>query len=63
MKQLLILPGQQIVSNRERTFTIDDTKLEVPVATLSTQDNAKLIQQLKPGFKRTINWNRKKIIS
>ena len=51
MKQLLILPGQQIVSNRERTFTIDDTKLQVPVATLSTQDNAKLLQQLKPGFK------------
>ena len=24
---------------------------------LSTQDNAKLFQQLKLGFKRTINWN------
>ena len=30
----------------------------VPVATLSTQDNAKLLQQLKSGFKRTINWNK-----
>ena len=26
--------------------------------TLSTQDNAKLLQQLKSGFKRTINWNK-----
>ena len=25
---------------------------------LSTQDNAKLLQQLKSGFKRTINWNK-----
>ena len=35
-----------------------DTKLFVPVVTLSTQDNAKLLQQLKSGFKRTINWNK-----
>ena len=26
--------------------------------TLSTEDNAKLLHQLKSGFKRTINWNR-----
>ena len=25
--------------------------------TLSTQDNAKLLQQLQSGFERTINWN------
>ena len=41
-----------------RRFTITDTKLYVPVVTLSTQDNAKLLQQLKSGFKRTINWNK-----
>ena len=28
------------------------------VVTLLTQDNAKLLQQLKSGFKRTINWNK-----
>ena len=35
-------------------------KLYVPVVTLSTQDNAKLLQQLQleSGFKRTINWNK-----
>ena len=26
--------------------------------TLSTQDNAKLLQQLKSGFKKVINWNK-----
>ena len=40
------------------TFSIIDTKLFVPIVTLSTQDNAKLLQQLKSGFKRTINWNK-----
>ena len=39
-------------------FAITDTKRYVPVVTLSTQDNAKLLQQLKSGFKRTINWNK-----
>ena len=39
-------------------FAITDTKLYVPVVTLSTQDNAKLLQQLKSGFKRKINWDK-----
>ena len=39
-------------------FAITETKLYVPVLTLSTKDNAKLLQQLKSGFKRTINWNK-----
>ena len=38
------------------TFLIPDTKLYVPVVTLSTQDNAKLLQQLKYGSKITMNW-------
>ena len=41
----------------EGKLKITDAKLQVPVVTLSTQDNAKLLQQLKSGFKRTINWN------
>ena len=36
-------------------FKITETKLYVPVVTLSTQDNTKLLQQLKSDFKRTIN--------
>ena len=37
---------------------ITDTKLYVPVGTLSTHDNTELLQQLKPGFKRTVNENK-----
>ena len=44
-------------SSREGKFAIIETKLYVPVVTLSAQDNAKLLPQLKSGFKRTINWN------
>ena len=43
------------VSNQNATFAITDTKLYVPVITLSQQDNTKLLQQLKSGFKRVIN--------
>ena len=46
------------VANQNPTFEITETRLYVPVVTLSTQDNAKLIPQLKLGFKRTINWNK-----
>ena len=42
----------------ETKFEITDPKLYIPVVPLSTQDNAKLVQQLKPAFKRTINWNK-----
>ena len=40
------------------TFEITDTKLYVPVVTLSTQDSTKLLQQLKSGFERVVNWNK-----
>ena len=46
------------VANQGTTFAITETKLYIPVVTLSTQDNAKLLQQLKSGFKRIINWNK-----
>ena len=46
------------VANQNATFEITDTKLYVPVVTLSTQDNSKLLQQLKSVFKRLINWNK-----
>ena len=39
-------------------FAITDTRLYVPAVTLSTQENTKLLQQLKSGFKRVINWNK-----
>ena len=45
-------------SNGAGVFAITDTKLYVPVVTLSTQENTKFFQQLKSGFKRVINWNK-----
>ena len=43
-------------ANQVSAFTITETNLNVPVVTLSTQDNAKLLSQLKSGSKRTISW-------
>ena len=37
---------------------ITDTKLYVPVVTLSTENDNKPLEQLKSGFKRTIKWNK-----
>ena len=44
--------------NQKSKFTITNTKLYAPVVIVSTQDNAKILKQLEPGFKRTINWNK-----
>ena len=46
------------ILNQAATFAITDTKLYVPVVTLSTQENTKFLQQLKSGFTRVIDWNK-----
>ena len=46
------------IANQNPTFTITEATLYVPLVTLSTQDNAKLLPQLKSGFKRTISGNK-----
>ena len=47
-----------VTSNNNRvTFMITDTKLYVPIVTLSTKDNTNLTKQLNEGFKRTVYWN------
>ena len=46
------------VANQVPTFTLTEANLYVPAVTLSTQDNAKLLPQLKSGFKRRISWNK-----
>ena len=46
------------VADHGATFSITDGKLYVPVVTLSTQDNAKLLGQLESVFKITIYWNK-----
>ena len=42
---------------RAKTSAITNTKLCVPVVTSSAHYDKNLLQQLKSGFKRTINWN------
>ena len=55
---ILTWPDKCVLSNATKAtiLAITDSKLYVPVATLSTQDNAKLLRLWKSGFKRTINW-------
>ena len=45
-------------STGQGKFKITNTNLYVPVVTLSTKDNEKLLQQLGSGFKRVIKWNK-----
>ena len=53
---------RRVVTNKRRdtspTFKITDTKLYVPVVTLSTTDDNNFLEQFKSGFKRTIKWNK-----
>ena len=49
-----------VISNStgEKTFYKTDTKLYTSVVILSEEDNTNFLQQIKSGFKRTINWNK-----
>ena len=47
------------INNPENaTCNVSDTKLYVPLVNLSIQDDDKLLQQLKTGFKQTIKWSK-----
>ena len=54
------LANPAIVAPTELKFEITDTKLYVPVVTLSKENDIKLLEQLKSGFKKTIKWNKYK---
>ena len=41
----------------DTTFKITNTKLCVPIVTLSSKDNVKLVKLLEEGFKRPVCWN------
>ena len=41
----------------DAVFIINDTKLYVPVVTLSKEDNKDFIEQQNKGFQRSIYWN------
>ena len=40
------------------TFKIADTKLYLPVVTLSTENDKTFLEQLRTGLERTIKWNK-----
>ena len=47
-----------IVSAAGETKFAITAKSYLPIITLSTQDNTKLLKKLKPAFKRTVNFNK-----
>ena len=51
-----------ILSSAGDNATITDTKLYVPIVTLKIEDNTKLSKLLSEGFKRSIYWNKYKMI-
>ena len=51
-------PTQVINAPIGAIFEISDCKLYVPVVSLSAENDNKLLEQLKAGFKRTIKWNK-----
>ena len=58
MERRVITNTRRDTSPTNATFQITDTKLYVPVVTLSTEDDNNFLEQLKSGFKRTIKWNK-----
>ena len=46
-----------IATTDEATSKITNTKLYVPIVTLSRKDNAKLVKLLEDGFNRPVYWN------
>ena len=46
------------VAHQGSKFSVTDGKRCFPLLTLSTQEHAKLLEQLKSGFKRSINWSK-----
>ena len=49
---------ERIDAPTNTTFKIANTKLYVPVVTLSTRDDNNFLEQLESGFKRTNKWNK-----
>ena len=57
-----LICSSDAAANTVVSFKITETKLYVPIVTLSTKDNSNLNKQLSKGFKRTVHWNRYKIV-
>ena len=48
----------EVYNPENAIFQITDTKLYVPVVSLSKENDIKLLEQLKSGFKKTIKWSK-----
>ena len=48
----------EINNPEDATFQITDIKLYMSVVTLSKENNIKLLEKLKSGFKKTITWDK-----
>ena len=59
IKLILTWKKECVLSNQysNAVFIINDTKLYVPVVTLSKEDNKDFIEQQNKGFQRSIYWN------
>ena len=55
---MLLLGWMQLLIQTGETFKINNTKLYVTVVTLSAENDNKLFEQLKTGFKTAITWNK-----
>ena len=55
---LLATAANRLNSPTSPKFEITDCKLYVPVVTLSAENDNKLFEQLKSGFRITIKWNK-----
>ena len=64
----LVLTTVEIGANADATgvdsttLELTDAKLYAPAATLSAEDNVKLVKQLNEEFKRPVYWNKYKVI-
>ena len=58
MERRVISNTRKDVFPTNAIFQITDTKLYIPVVTLSTENDKILLEQLRTGFKRTIKWNK-----
>ena len=56
--QEIIMIRQQLLHQLDQSFKQQTTKLHVPVVALSKENDKKILDQLKLGFKRTVKWNK-----
>ena len=59
-KECVLSTGNDVAApnlGNNPVFTINDTKLYIPVVTLSKEDNKDFIEQQDKGFQRSIYWN------